>query len=129
MDLEFLSQADAVALNLEKAKRALELAKADLETAKQEYDELFSRADEHGIPKAKLKKLTEDRVLALIEAGMTGLETKQTTAPVIKTDRPKKTKKKESRDDSDRASDSEIGELDFIDQEALSESEGLSANH
>ena len=65
MDLTFLSQADGVTLKLELAKAALETAKNNFETAKQAYDELLAQADGHGIPKAKLKKLTEDRMLAL----------------------------------------------------------------
>jgi len=70
MDLNFLSQADNVALKLELAKAALETAKGQLEAAKQAYEDLLSQADNHGIPKAKLKKLTEDRVQALLESGL-----------------------------------------------------------
>jgi uncharacterized protein (DUF2126 family) len=70
MDLNFLSQADNVALKYELAKAALETAKGNLEAAKQAYDDLLAQADTHGIPKAKLKKLTEDRVQALLEAGL-----------------------------------------------------------
>jgi hypothetical protein len=70
MDLNFLSQADNITLKLELAKRALESAKTELEQTKQAYDEMLAQADAHGIPKAKLKKLTEDRVQALIESGI-----------------------------------------------------------
>lgn len=70
MDITFLAQADAVTLQLEKAKRALEAAKADLETAKKNYDELLAQADDMGIPKAKLKKLTEDRIQMLFDSGL-----------------------------------------------------------
>lgn len=70
MDLNFLSQADNVALKYELAKAALETAKSNLEVAKQAYDDLLAQADSYGIPKAKLKKLAEDRVLALLEAGL-----------------------------------------------------------
>lgn len=70
MDFNFLSQADNVTLKLELAKRALENAKADLDKAKQAYEELFSQAENHGIAKAKLKKLTEERVQALFENGV-----------------------------------------------------------
>ena len=72
MDLTFLSEADNVTLKLELAKRALEVAKAELEQAKQAYDEMVAQADAHGIPKAKLKKLTDDRVQALFESGILG---------------------------------------------------------
>jgi hypothetical protein len=70
MDLSFLSQADHVSLKLELAKRAFEEAKINLEFAKEAYDSLLTQADEQGIPKAKLKKLTEDRVQALLESGI-----------------------------------------------------------
>jgi len=70
MDLTFLAQADQVTLKLELAKSALDAAKAAFDQAKLAYDELLTQADTHGIPKAKLKKLTEDRVQALFENGL-----------------------------------------------------------
>lgn len=70
MDLTFLAQADQVTLKLELAKSALEVAKTAFEQAKQAYEDLLNQADTHGIPKAKLKKLTEDRVQALFENGL-----------------------------------------------------------
>ncbi len=70
MDLEFLSQADQVTLKLEVAKRALETAKTELENAKRAYDELFAQAEHHGFAKAKLKKVTEERIQSLIDSGM-----------------------------------------------------------
>lgn len=70
MDLTFLAQADQITLKMELAKSALEAAKAAYDQAKQAYDDLLSQADTHGIPKAKLKKLTEDRVQALFESGL-----------------------------------------------------------
>jgi hypothetical protein len=70
MDFEFLAQADAATIKLEKAKRALEAAKAELELSKKAYDEMLAQADEKGIPKAKLKKLTEDRIHLLFESGL-----------------------------------------------------------
>ncbi len=70
MDLGFLAQADAATIQLEKAKRALESAKAELESAKKAYDEILAQADEMGVPKAKLRKLTEDRIQALFEIGL-----------------------------------------------------------
>lgn len=70
MNFEFLAEADAATLQFEKAKRALETAKADLELARKTYDEVLARADEMGIAKAKLKKLTEERVQALLDSGL-----------------------------------------------------------
>lgn len=70
MDFQFVVQADQAAFELERAKRALEAAKANLDSAKQAYDEIMSRAEEHGIPRARLKKLVDERVQALMEGGL-----------------------------------------------------------
>jgi len=97
MDFSFLAQADHVTLQFEKAKRALETAKADLDLAKKAYDELLAQADERGIPKAKLKKLTEDRVAALFDAGLLDFREEPTpkAAKVSKPKAPKVPKKKD----------------------------------
>lgn len=97
MDLTFLSQADSVTLKLELAKAALETAKNNLEIAKQSYDDLLAQADAHGIPKAKLKKLTEDRVHALLESGILATMGSGETHKLlgeVKRERPRKTTKK-----------------------------------
>jgi hypothetical protein len=70
MDLSFLSKADAVVLEMEKAKRDLETAKSNYEIAKRNYEEFLAQAEEFGVPKAKLKKLAEDRVQMLFESGI-----------------------------------------------------------
>lgn len=88
MDLNFLAEADVVTLKLEQARRQFELAKAEVEAAKRAHEELMNRADEHGIPKAKLKKLTEERLQLLME---TGLFEKSEVAPT-RDARPKKAK-------------------------------------
>ena len=97
MDIAFLSQADSLTLKLELAKTALETAKSNLETAKQAFDELLAQADGHGIPKAKLKKLMEDRVQALFESGilatMGGGDAHKPVAD-LKRERPRRTAKK-----------------------------------
>lgn len=96
LDLEFIKQADTVTLNLEKAKRALEAAKEELDQAKTAYDEVFAQSDEHGIPKAKLRKLTEDRVQAMIDAGLLEMSSgSRSPAAATKIEKPKKTKKRE----------------------------------
>lgn len=83
MDLSFLSQADTVTIKYELAKAAVETARANLETAKQAYDDLLAQADSYGIPKAKLKKLTEDRVQALLDSGLlSGVKAEGGSRPV-----------------------------------------------
>jgi hypothetical protein len=100
LDFDFLKNADEITLRLEKAKKALENAKIELENSKIAYEELFSQADKHGFNKAKLKKLTEDRVHALMDS----------FSADNKTEKNKKTKKsKESSKNQDEITD------DFID--------------
>ena len=89
MDLTFLTQADQVTLKLELAKSALEAAKTAHDQAKQAYDELLNQADTHGIPKAKLKKLTEDRVQALFENGLVSASRAETKPAEKKPRKPK----------------------------------------
>ena len=74
MDFQFFHQADQAAFNLEKAKRSLELAKAALEAAKLAFDDVMARAEELGVPKAKLRKIVEERVQVLFDSGLVGPE-------------------------------------------------------
>lgn len=93
MDLSFLSEAEAVMLEMEKAKRGLEAAKANFENAKRNYDDLLTKADEVGVPKAKLKKLLEDRIAMLFESGiMDFLENPSETKVAKKPRKPKQVK-------------------------------------
>lgn len=93
MDLSFLSEAEAVMLEMEKAKRGLEAAKANFENAKRNYDDLLTKADEVGVPKAKLKKLLEDRIAMLFESGiMDFLEAQGESSAVKKPRKPKRVK-------------------------------------
>lgn len=91
MDLSFLSQAEAVMLEMEKAKRNLETAKTNFENAKKDYDELLMKADDVGVPKAKLKKLLEDRIAMLFDSGIMDFLENQTDASAPK--KPRKPKK------------------------------------
>lgn len=91
MDLSFLAKADQAALQLEIARSAFEQAKAQLEFAKQAFEELLPLAEEHGIPRAKLKKLTEDRVRGLMESGVLEVYAGSSEA---KRERPRKAAKK-----------------------------------
>jgi len=104
MDLTFLNQADSATLQLEQARRALESAKLELDSAKKNYDEVLAQADEHGIPKAKLKKLAEDRVAQLIESGLfEGAPAPRTAAPAKPKVKKAKASPKAADDDVDPA--------------------------
>lgn len=111
MDFQFLAQADAVALELEKAKRALEKAKSELENAKLAYDELLAKADDLGIPRGKLKKITEDRIQSLMESGLLEkAEAAKASAP-----RPPRRPKTAAK------SEAEVSEAEFEDHAPASE--------
>ena len=69
MDFNFFSQADQAGFELEKARRALETAKIQLEIAKQAFEDVMNRAEENGVTKPKLRRLVEERVTSLFESG------------------------------------------------------------
>jgi hypothetical protein len=97
MDFAFLSQADHVTLQLELARAALEVARAHFETAKAAHEELLAQAESRGIPRAKLKKLAEDRVQGLLEAGL--VERASTELLPRKERAPRKAKNLDSSED------------------------------
>lgn len=70
MDLAFLSQVDGLTLQLELARAAFETAKSQFEAAKLAHEDLLSQSESRGLPKAKVKKLADERVQALIEGGL-----------------------------------------------------------
>lgn len=84
--MKIIQDADQAAVELEMARMRVETAKQYLETAKgaQEQariilDEVFARAEELGTPKAKIKKLVEERAQSLVASGLIptgGLETR-----------------------------------------------------
>lgn len=117
MDLDFLAKADRVTLNLELAKKAIETAKAEFENAKRAYDELFSQAEAHGIPKAKLKKLTEERVQALLESGVIQKE-RLGNEPKREKPAKKKAKAEASEENVETAIMEQMPEADFVEADA-----------
>lgn len=95
--ITFLAEADEAALRLERARRELEAAKANLEAAKQSHDAIIARADDMGMTRAKLKRLTEERLASLIDTGLANLPSIAATAvrPVeLKADKKKGVKAK-----------------------------------
>lgn len=75
--MRLIQDADVAAVDLEKARGQVETAKQNLETAKelQEQarlflDEILSRAENIGIPRAKIKKLVEERTQMLVASGL-----------------------------------------------------------
>jgi hypothetical protein len=75
--LKTIHDVDAAFLAVEKARLAIEAAKAALETAKQDadaarlrFEDSLSKAEEAGLPRAKLRKVAEERVNALLNSGL-----------------------------------------------------------
>ena len=110
--VQLIQEADVSMLNLENARAAVEAAKAQFESAKEDFelarasfDETIAKADEINIPRAKLKKLVEERSAALMASGLysshAGTTTKSAKAP-----KQSKAKKSNSTASSDVASSS-----------------------
>ncbi len=92
MDLKFLHQIDLATLNLEQARRDLELAKSVFETAKQEHESVLAKSEEFGVNRSKVRKLAEDRVQALFESGLLATSA-IASSPVVRQAKPKKLKR------------------------------------
>lgn len=102
MDLiKLLQEGDATGLEMQKALDALEHAKKAVEQAKERFDltknyfeQVIAKADEAGIPRAKFKKLVEERVAVLWNSGLLDQADEKAAKPV-KVARPAKKKKDE----------------------------------
>lgn len=124
--MDFLSQMDRTSVNLEYAKNQLEQARLKFEQAKTEFDETLMLADKFNLSKAKLKKLTDDRIQSLREnmGGLIGADqaTESSKSPKVK---PKKSavkkisNKKEPESEGAIDTDSQGGAL-FEGQESES---------
>jgi hypothetical protein len=105
--LEYLAKVDLAAVQFERAKREMEVAKMNFDRSKQTYEEVLTQAEALGLSKAKLKRVAEERVAALLESGLIDLGkeshpvTKKATVEG-KTDKVAKSKKK-GRVDSDES--------------------------
>ncbi|MCB0363494.1 MAG: hypothetical protein KDD35_12265, partial [Bdellovibrionales bacterium] len=98
-------------INLEQSKGNLELARLKFEQAKADFDETMNMAEQFNLSKAKIKKLTEERIQSLKEniGGIMGVETLVET----KSSSSKKRKaggKKTSPSSTKSANDSETQE-------------------
>lgn len=107
--LKLIQEADVVAFEMETAKAAVEAAKQNLETckenleqAKKSFDEVLVKADEVGIPRAKIKKLVEERTSVLVASGLIAAETRPSEP---KSPKVTKTSRKKAVSESDEARD------------------------
>lgn len=124
--MKLIQDADMAAVDLEKARTQVEVAKQNLESAKDSHDqarsfldEILAQADEIGVPRAKIKKLIEERTQALMASGLipTAIESRP---PIPKTPRaPKKSKMAVAENEMEHAVESEKDEafpLRFTDE-------------
>jgi DNA-directed RNA polymerase beta' subunit len=75
--MKLIQEADVASVEFEKARAHVDAAKLSLETAKDQQeqarvalDEIVNRADEFGVPRAKVKKLIEERTQMLMASGL-----------------------------------------------------------
>jgi hypothetical protein len=123
--IKFIQEADVAALQMEQAKGTVETAKQALETAKDNldqarrfFDELLVRADELGIPRPKVRKLIEERTLALVASGLVDAEPRLQAVKPARTGpkAPRKNSKANAEQETDLEAQAERGEIEFDDQ-------------
>lgn len=96
--LNLIQEADVHAIEMEQAREAVEVAKQALEAAKERFDQTkttfeqtVARADDIGVPRAKFKKLIEERTTAVLGSGL--IESLEKTPKAAKAPRaPRKSK-------------------------------------
>ncbi len=103
--IQLIQDADVASVQMEQARQAVEAAKSAFEAAKAQADEaktnfdsVVARADELGVPRAKLRKLIEERSAALMASGLMGSTTP--SAPKVAKPARKRPKTEKSEDDN-----------------------------
>lgn len=93
IDLTFLA-VEKARLAVEAAKNSLELAKQEAEAARQRFEESLVKAEELGLPRAKLRKVAEERVGVLLMSGLLKEDTTPTekAAPRVIKKNPRRAK-------------------------------------
>lgn len=125
MDLiKLLQEGDATGLEMQKAQEALEHAKKAVEQAKERYDltksyfeQAIAKADEAGIPRAKFKKLVEERVAGLWNSGLMN-QAEEKAAKPPRTPRPAK-KKEETLETEDFKVSEDLEEISAASEAAV----------
>jgi hypothetical protein len=98
--------------NIEAAKAALENAKQESEAARVRLEDALCRAEEAGLPRAKVRKVAEERANALLVSGL--LRDEATPAEKI----PPKTPKAPRRAKSVEAEVKPKSEIEWADDKA-----------
>ncbi len=110
--LGILQEADAASFEMERSKEAVESAKVILDLAKEKFeqakvafDQTLSQADQLGVPRAKMRKLVEERTLALMASGlMPSADARSASAlkvPKLKKQKAIETEKSETTDSAE----------------------------
>lgn len=100
VDVAFLATEKA-RLGIEAAKVALELAKQDAEAARLRLEDSLTKAEEAGFPRAKLRKLAEERATALLSSGLLKNDGVSFEKPIPKTAKtPRRAKSAELAQDA-----------------------------
>lgn len=138
--MDFLVQVDKTSINFEQAKTQLDQAKLKFEQAKQDFDETLLLAEKFNLTKAKLKKLTEDRIQSLREnlGNFIGVEVvpeggvvgpkKKTKSPTSSATKKSKVAKNSQETLPDQNHNQVVGDVDIMPEEVraeLSDSENL----
>jgi hypothetical protein len=86
--LQLIQEADIHAIEMETAREGVEAAKLALEAAKERFDQTRSqfdltvaKADEIGVPRAKFKKMIEERTSAFFGSGLVEVTERAPKAP------------------------------------------------
>lgn len=97
--MKLIQEADVASVEFEKARAQVEAAKLSLETAKEQQDqartaldEIVNRADELGVPRAKVRKLIEERTQSLMASGLIPTTAEIRASAGIKSRAPRKVK-------------------------------------
>lgn len=108
--IKLLQEGDATGLEMQKAEEALDLAKHAVEQAKERFEltksffeQVVARAEEAGLPRAKFKKLVEERVAGLWNSGLISQVEERTVRPLRVARSSKKTKESSKADLGDSA--------------------------
>lgn len=87
--IQLIQEADFALLDVERtrmgveaAKTALDLAKTDCDRAKSHFDSVIAKADALGVPRAKLKKIIEERTAVLSASGLLSVPANKSSAQI-----------------------------------------------
>lgn len=127
--MQLIQEADLALLDVERARTEMEAAKVALEMAKSEhervkihFDSVIVKADELGVPRAKLKKLVEERTAALSASGLLSTPANKSAVKESKSPNKKSSKTKTKKEDENLMVEDPSLKFDSDDQDTNSQS-------